>query len=72
MLLFSISYAILSNIGNENKQMCVATLLHSFLLWESEVVFMEFILFLIYALGFSLTINVALLAIIYIIWTNKE
>lgn len=48
------------------------TLLHSFLLWESEVVFMGFILFLIYALGFSLTINVALLTIIYIIWTNKE
>ena len=33
---------------------------------------MGFILFLIYALGFSLTINVALLTIIYIIWTNKE
>ena len=31
-----------------------------------------FILFLIYALGFSLAINVALLAIIYINWTNKE
>ena len=33
---------------------------------------MGLILFLIYALGFSLTINVALLAIIYIILTNKE
>ena len=33
---------------------------------------MEFILFLIYALGFSLTVNVALLTIIFIIWTNKE
>ena len=31
-----------------------------------------FILFLIYALGFSLTVNVALLTIIFISWTNKE
>ena len=30
------------------------------------------ILFLIYALGFSLTVNVALLTIIFISWTNKE
>ncbi|CDA59325.1 unknown [Clostridium sp. CAG:245] len=33
---------------------------------------MGFILFLIYALGFSLTVNVALLTIIFISWTNKE
>lgn len=33
---------------------------------------MGFILFLIYALGFSLTVNVALLTIIYIISANKE
>ena len=41
-------------------------------LWESEVVFMEFVLFLIYALGISLTVNVALLTVIFIMWTNKE
>lgn len=33
---------------------------------------MGFILFLIYALGFSLTVNVDLLTIIFISWTNKE
>ena len=33
---------------------------------------MGIILFLIYALGLSLTINIALLAIIYIILSNKE
>ena len=49
--------------------MCVATLLHSLLLWESEVVFMvEFLLFLIIGFMISATINVALLTVIYIIW----
>ena len=48
---------------------CVATLLDS-LLSESEVVFMSFILFLIIALMASLTINVALLTIIYIQYVN--
>jgi len=41
-------------------------------LWESEVMFMEFILFLIYGLMISTTLNITLLTIIYIIWTNKE
>lgn len=42
-------------------------------LWESEVVFMiEFLMFLIIGLMISTTINVALLAIIFIQWTNKE
>ena len=51
----------------------VATKLHSFELWESEVVFMvNFLLFLIIGFMISLTINVALLAVIYIIVTNKE
>ena len=52
--------------------MCVASLLHSNLLWESEVVFMSFILFLIYTLMVSTSINIALLTILYINWTNKE
>jgi len=39
---------------------------------DSEVVFMEFVLFLIYTLGISLTVNVALLTVIFIMWTNKE
>lgn len=42
------------------------------LLSESEVVFMGFILFLIYALMASTTINVALLTIIYIQYVNKQ
>ena len=42
-------------------------------LWESEVVFMiEFLMFLIIGLMISTTINVALLTIIFIQWTNKE
>lgn len=59
-------------IGNENKQMWFATIHSRVHLWESEVVFMEFVLFLIYALGISLTVNVALLTVISIMWTNKE
>ena len=59
-------------MGNENKQMWFATVHSRVNLWESEVVFMGIILFLIYALGFSLTVNVALLTIIFISWTNKE
>jgi len=40
---------------------------------DSEVVFMvEFLLFLIIGFMISATINVALLTVIYIIWTNKE
>ena len=40
---------------------------------DSEVVFMvEFLLFLIIGFMISITINVALLTVIYIIWTNKE
>ena len=42
-------------------------------LWESEVVFMvDFLLFLIIGFMISVTINVALLTIIFVIWTNKE
>ncbi len=37
-----------------------------------EVVFMDFILILIYLLGISLTINVALLTVILIHIMNKE
>ena len=33
---------------------------------------MEVILFVIYAIGISMTINIALLTVIYIMWTNKE
>ena len=57
---------------NRKADVSVATLLHSDLLWESEVVFMGFILFLIYGLMISATLNITLLTIIYIIWTNKE
>lgn len=40
---------------------------------DSEVVFMvEFLLFLIIGFMISITINVALLTVIYILWTNKE
>lgn len=42
-------------------------------LWESEVVFMvDFLLFLIIGFMISVTINVALLTVIFIMWTNKE
>ena len=62
-------YCIVLNIGNKlNKQMCVATLL-----WESEVVFMVNLLqFLIIGFIISITINITLLTVIYIICTNKE
>ena len=60
-------------MGNENKQMWFATVLSSVNLWESEVVFMvDFLLFLIIGFMISLTINVALLTVIFIMWTNKE
>ena len=57
---------------NRKADVSVATLLHSDLLWESEVVFMGFILFLIYGLMISTTLNITLLTVIYIMWTNKE
>ena len=58
---------------NRKADVSVATLLHSDLLWESEVVFMvDFLLFLILGFMISLTINIALLTVIYIMWTNKE
>ena len=58
---------------NNKADVSVATELHSFLLWESEVVFMvDFLLFLILGFMISITINVALLTVIYIMWTNKE
>lgn len=42
-------------------------------LWESEVVFMvDFLLFLIIGFMITLTINIALLTVIFIMWTNKE
>jgi len=42
-------------------------------LWESEVVFMiDFLMLLITGLMISSTINVALLTVIFIMWTNKE
>ena len=49
---------------NKKADVSVATLLHSNWLWESEVVFMEFILFLIYGLLISTTLNIALLTYI--------
>ena len=57
---------------NRKADVSVATLLHSDLLWESEVVFMEFILFLIYGLMISTTLNITLLTVIYIMCANKE
>ena len=50
---------------------CVTTALDNIVLSESEVVFMSFILFLIIALMLSITINVTLLAIIYIQYINS-
>ena len=42
-------------------------------LWESEVVFMvDFLLFLIIGFMITLTINIALFTVIFIMWTNKE
>jgi len=68
-LYFYKKYSIVINDRNEISS-CVATLPDS-LLSESEVVFMSFILFLIIALMASLTINVALLTIIYIQFVNR-
>ena len=60
-------------MGNGNKQMWFATVHSRVNLWESEVVFMvDFLLFLIIGFMISLTINVALLTVIFIMWTNKE
>ena len=60
-------------MGNENKQMWFATVHSRVNLWESEVVFMvNFLLFLIIGFMISLTINIALLTVIFIMWTNKE
>ena len=66
-------YVILTDIGNENKQMWFATVHSRVQLWESEVVFMvDFLLFLIIGFMISIAINVALLTVIFIMWTNKE
>ena len=66
-------YVILTDIGNENKQMWFATVHNRVNLWESEVVFMvDFLLFLIIGFMITLTINIALLTVIFIMWTNKE
>ena len=71
-MFFSKIYSIVLNVGNENKQMCVLPLIPRFI-ERLEVVFMvEFLLFLIIGFMFSVTINVALLSIIYIILSNKE
>ena len=60
-------------MGNENKQMWFATVHSRVNLWESEVVFMvDFLLFLIIGFMISLTINVSLFTVIFIMWTNKE
>ena len=60
-------------MGNENKQMWFATVHNRVNLWESEVVFMvDFLLFLIIGFMITLTINIALLTVIFIMWTNKE
>ena len=58
-------------MGNENKQMWFATIHSRVHLWESKVVFMSFILFLILALMASVTLNVALLTVCYIQYVNK-
>jgi|GEM_PF-481641 len=53
--------------------MLFATVHNRVNLWESEVVFMvNFLLFLIIGFMISLTINIALLTVIFIMWTNKE
>ena len=53
--------------------MWFATVHNRVQLWESEVVFMvDFLLFLIIGFMITATINVALLTIIFVIWTNKE
>ena len=53
--------------------MWFATVHNRVQLWESEVVFMvEFLLFLTIGFMLSITINVALLTVIFIMWTNKE
>lgn len=53
--------------------MWFATVHNRVQLWENEVVFMvDFLLFLIIGFMISVTINVALLTIIFVIWTNKE
>ena len=70
VFLFDILYSI--NIGNKLISRCVLSLYYIGYLWESEVMFMEFILFLIYGFMISTTLNITLLTIIYIIWTNKE
>ena len=66
-------YYNIIDIGNENKQMWFATVHNRVQLWESEVVFMvDFLLFLIIGFMISITINVALLSVIYIILSNKQ
>ena len=53
--------------------MWFATVHNRVQLWESEVVFMvDFLLFLIIGFMISITINVALLSVIYIILSNKQ
>ena len=72
MLIYCNLYVILADIGNEHSSRFVFPLHYdNFLLSESEVVFMSFILFLIYALMVSATINVTLLTILYIKHVNS-
>ena len=70
ILIYFKLYIILADIGNEHCNGYVLPLHSIALLSESEVVFMSFILFLIITIMVSATINVALLAIIYIQYVN--
>lgn len=61
---------IIIKMKNKEKKRYLKILIENI---DSEVVFMiEFLMFLIIGLMISTTINVALLTIIFIQWTNKE
>ena len=71
-LIYNKVYGILTDIGNDNKQMWFC---HQILrIFVGEVVMFMFrvMLFLIISLMLSLTLNVALTAVLYKNWVDKQ
>ena len=72
-MLFCKKYYIVLDIGSENKQMWVLPLIpRAYREIGGGVYMLDFLIFLIIGFMISITINVALLSVIYIILSNKQ
>ena len=70
---FYYKYGIVIADRNEIKaDVCVTSIPQLMLRARRWMLMVEFLLFLIIGLMLSITINIALLCIIYIMWTDKQ